>query len=180
MQLRFLYHLTYAQKPIHWRVDYIHKGARVMGNKCLAFDDVVNKRKCVICHAPLSRYNKTDTCFHHPEVKPTRKKVDPDPPATKDQGVEKLSNENLLSAVCGVCDISPDEIFSTSRKAPIALARQILMYLLHIDKKVSLPKIGTFLLRDHTTVLHGVQKISTSIEKDPVIKNLIEKIRTCY
>lgn len=29
---------------------------------------IKQKRKCVICSSPLSRYNRTNKCFHHTET----------------------------------------------------------------------------------------------------------------
>ncbi|MER3457749.1 MAG: chromosomal replication initiator protein DnaA, partial [Chloroflexota bacterium] len=66
-----------------------------------------------------------------------------------------------------------------SRNAEIALPRQIAMFLLREEIGISLPQIGEVLGgRDHTTVLHGCEKISDLIERDNNVRRDVMAIRT--
>ncbi len=57
------------------------------------------------------------------------------------------------------------EIFGDSRKKPIVMARQIAMYLTRELTEMSYPVIGKeFGGRDHTTVMHAVDKISKQMQ----------------
>ena len=64
---------------------------------------------------------------------------------------------------------------SKKRPKEIAYPRQIVMYLCRKLTDMSLPKIGEVLgKRDHTTVLHGYDKINKAVEKDIHLKNTID------
>lgn len=58
---------------------------------------------------------------------------------------------------CERHQISMAQLLSSARSAYIVRARQEVMYRAHHELGVSLPVIGHFLHRDHTTVLHGVR-----------------------
>lgn len=76
-------------------------------------------------------------------------------------------------------NIKIEDFNSKKRTRAIAYPRQIAMYLCRELTDLSLPKIGDeFGGRDHTTVIHAYEKISSDIEKDPEFKLKIEKIVT--
>ena len=53
------------------------------------------------------------------------------------------------------------------------------MYLLREDSQLPLKRIGLLLgHRDHATVIHGVQKITRSLNNDPQLLTQIAEIRT--
>lgn len=57
------------------------------------------------------------------------------------------------------CGYSVAALTGPSRSAPLAKARQELMWLLRQQERWSLPQIGRFLGgRDHTTIIHGVRQ----------------------
>ena len=52
------------------------------------------------------------------------------------------------------------------------------MYLMREDTKHSLPAIGAELGgRDHTTVLHGVRKITRELPEEPTLQLALDSIR---
>ncbi|WP_409227360.1 chromosomal replication initiator protein DnaA [Gudongella sp. SC589] len=74
-------------------------------------------------------------------------------------------------------DIRMDDFNSKKRTRAIAYPRQIAMYLTRELTDLSLPKIGDeFGGRDHTTVIHACEKISTDIESDYQLRNKINNI----
>jgi chromosomal replication initiator protein len=63
--------------------------------------------------------------------------------------------------------LSPEELTGPSRKQPLTRSRQIAMYLSREHTDLSLPKIGAaFGGRDHTTVIHAVEKVKSLIQTD--------------
>lgn len=75
-----------------------------------------------------------------------------------------------------------EDFKAKKRNKSIAFPRQIAMYLSRELTDFSLPKIGDeFGGRDHTTVIHANDKISSQIQADPAfaetIKDIIEKIK---
>ncbi len=74
-------------------------------------------------------------------------------------------------------NIKMEDFNSKKRTRAIAYPRQIAMYLTRELTDLSLPKIGDeFGGRDHTTVIHACDKISTEISQDNEIKEKIEYI----
>jgi chromosomal replication initiator protein len=67
---------------------------------------------------------------------------------------------------------------SSSRRKPIAYARQVAMYLAREETDASLAEIGEVLGgRDHSTILYGVEKISELVESDDNVRREIIAIR---
>jgi chromosomal replication initiator protein len=77
------------------------------------------------------------------------------------------SPERVLSAVAKHYGLDEEDLTGRSRRRQVSVPRQMCMYLIREVTDTSLPKIGELLGgRDHTTVLHGCEKISAQIESD--------------
>ncbi len=82
--------------------------------------------------------------------------------------------EDILKKVAETFSVDLAKILSSSRDANTALARQVAMYILRQELKLTLKDTAYTLRRkDHTTVLHAVNKISQLMEKDKELKNKI-------
>jgi chromosomal replication initiator protein len=86
------------------------------------------------------------------------------------------SPEKVLQIVAKLHSTTQSEIIGKSRDKNVSTARQIIMYLWHKNFGLSLPIIGKMLKRDHTTILHGTQKIQKEIQNDPQIAIKIKEI----
>ncbi len=76
-------------------------------------------------------------------------------------GAEDIPASVIISECASYFQIPRDELISASRSRPLVQARQVAMYLCREMTPLSLPKIGdAFGGRDHTTVMHGVSKIT--------------------
>lgn len=74
-------------------------------------------------------------------------------------------------------DIKMEDFNSKKRTRNISYPRQIAMYLCRELTDLSLPKIGEeFGGRDHTTVIHAYEKISTELETDSELKSKIDNL----
>jgi len=72
--------------------------------------------------------------------------------------------EAIIQGIAHYFNTSLQALTGPSRAKPIAEARHIAMYLLREDAHLSLKAIGHLLgNRDHSTVIHGWRKISTSL-----------------
>jgi len=70
-----------------------------------------------------------------------------------------------------------EELTAKKRTRNVSMPRQIAMYLARKKTDSSLPRIGAeFGGRDHTTVLHACEKISTDISNDPSFANIVREI----
>ena len=76
-------------------------------------------------------------------------------------------------------DLSVNDLRSKVRTKEVAYARQISMYLARQLTTMSLPKIGeSFGNRDHSTVIHACDKISSRIKEDNETKNVVNILLT--
>lgn len=96
--------------------------------------------------------------------------------------ISKNKMDQVQQIVSQNYNVSIEDLKSKKRVANIALARQISMYLCRIVLEESLPKIGIeFGGKNHTTVMHSVEKIKKEIAKNKnfemEIKKLIEQIK---
>src|SRR3990170_5462986 len=92
---------------------------------------------------------------------------------------EAISPENVALAVASHFKIPADDLVSASRKANIVLARQILIYLLRKDLGLPLVRIGVLVGgRDHSTIIHSVEKLGRQIETDRNLKDEVLRIRS--
>lgn len=86
--------------------------------------------------------------------------------------------ESIINITAEHFNITPADIISTKKSRNIAYPRQICMYLCRELTEDSLKDIGSQLgKRDHTTVLHGINKISDDLKKDPPLQNTIDVLK---
>lgn len=89
-----------------------------------------------------------------------------------------LSAVQILTAVAAFYNVNLDDIIGRDRSKDISTPRQMAMYLVREETDASLPEIGTLLGgRDHTTVMHGCEKISNLIETDESTRRQFLSIR---
>jgi chromosomal replication initiator protein len=88
-----------------------------------------------------------------------------------------LTPEKIISIVCDYFNISTNDITGKKKNKEIVEPRMISIYL--IDKYLSIPlkKIGeTFGGRDHTTIMHARDKISSDLKTNKKIQTLVNEI----
>jgi chromosomal replication initiator protein len=84
----------------------------------------------------------------------------------------------ILEAVSQYYGVPIQAITGKSRAKQIAEARHIAMYLLREDAELALKQVGLLLgHRDHSTVIHGVQKIAHALISDPRLSAQLNEIR---
>ncbi len=83
----------------------------------------------------------------------------------------------IIDEVCKFYNIDPDALRGQGRTKDISLARQIAMYQIRSMTNLSLKEIGKeFEGRDHTTVLHSIERVTKMVKEDPEIKEIIKDI----
>lgn len=86
----------------------------------------------------------------------------------------EISIQFIQEVVANFYNITSDDIRAKKRNQNIAYPRQIAMYLSRKLIDISLPKIGqSFGGRDHSTVIHACDKISSELEKDQNLNNVL-------
>lgn len=100
---------------------------------------------------------------------------------------ETISNHNftfknditrIQRVVAEYYNVTVEDLKSKKRVATIAFPRQIAIYLSRQLTDESFPRIGMeFGGRDHSTVIHSVDKIAKEVTENKQLKNIIEEIK---
>jgi len=89
-----------------------------------------------------------------------------------------IKPESVLDAVSKVLDVTTQTLLGRDRTKDVARSRQIAMYLLREEAKISFPQIGDVLGgRDHSTVMSAYEKIKEQIPSDRKLEQDITAIR---
>jgi chromosomal replication initiator protein len=90
----------------------------------------------------------------------------------------KANPVQVISAVSKYFSLGKRALLGVSRARPVARPRQILMYILRIELSLPLEEVGRLTGgRDHTTVMHAVNKITTLASEDVKIREDIRGIK---
>lgn len=94
------------------------------------------------------------------------------------QKKRKITEEDILNTVSIHFNVKVSEIKSKRRKKHIIFPRQITMYLLREILGMSYMEIGSkFGGKDHTTVMHSVNKIKKLIKDEEHIQEVVDNIK---
>ncbi|HST87862.1 MAG TPA: chromosomal replication initiator protein DnaA [Ktedonobacterales bacterium] len=97
---------------------------------------------------------------------------------SNDARARRVSIPEILEAVCEYYRISADDLCGKQRDKHIVVPRQVAMYLMRQETEASLLEIGQALGgRDHSTVLHGCEKIEREMNDNTPLRKEIGAIR---
>ena len=89
-----------------------------------------------------------------------------------------ISSDYIQEVVAKYFNIDKKDIISSKKSNDIAFPRQIAMYLCRTVAQMSFPKIGAdFGNRDHTTVMHAVNKIEKEVKEKTNTKLIVESVK---
>jgi chromosomal replication initiation ATPase DnaA len=89
----------------------------------------------------------------------------------------KLKVDDILHAVARHFHVSRNDLLSTRRGGKVTLPRHVAMYLARELTTKSYPDIGRRVGKDHTTVLHAVNRIESRLTHDGELADSIRRIR---
>ncbi len=90
----------------------------------------------------------------------------------------EITPELIIQIVADHFNITPADIISQKRNAEIVYPRQIVMYLSRSMTATPLQAIGKALgNRDHTTIIHGADKITKELAKNEATKNVVDILK---
>jgi len=90
----------------------------------------------------------------------------------------QITPELILEIVSEHFSVSVADLKSSKRNSNIAIPRQIAMYLCRLMTDTPLKSIGIILGgRDHSTVSHGIEKITEEIKSNDALNNTIDIIK---
>jgi len=89
-----------------------------------------------------------------------------------------VSPQAVLEAVSRYYQVPISELQGPRRNREVATPRQIAMYLMREETDCSLGQIGQHLGgRDHTTIMHGCEKITHLLKSNPDLRREVDDIR---
>lgn len=95
-----------------------------------------------------------------------------------------ITVERIINEVSRTLNVTPDDIRSSKRSAPVSQARQVAIYVVRDITGLPMKAIGEeFGTRDHSTIVYAIQKVESRMVKDlsfkgmvmDIIKNISEK-----
>ncbi len=90
----------------------------------------------------------------------------------------QLDQKKVLNGIIQYFNTKMSDLIGPRRQKELVLPRQIAMYLLYEECKLPMEKIGQILGgRDHTTVLHGIEKIKESASRDREVQRLLIEVK---
>ena len=101
-------------------------------------------------------------------------------PDTSTDGTQPaLSIPTIQQTVAREWGVTPEGLRSKTRTKTLTLPRQIAMFLARELLGTKLMEIGhAFGGRDHSTVIHSIEKITEATQSDPVFKTRVDKVRS--
>lgn len=143
-------------------IDYIasksHTNIREMGQ-------VLNK---VVFYASLIGKNKATMDEVYEALKDT-----------EEENQESVDVDKIIDAVCEFFKVSRDDLVGKKKSKDIVEPRQVCIYLINEMLTLPLKAIGAiFGGRDHTTVMHARDKITTGVKNNPHIRTLVNDVKS--
>ncbi|MBR3932546.1 MAG: chromosomal replication initiator protein DnaA [Clostridia bacterium] len=94
-----------------------------------------------------------------------------------DQKKKKITPSLIIETVEKFFNLKENDLKSKTKSKNIAFPRQIAMYIIKEYTELSLKQIGaSFGGLDHTTVLHGINKVRETKDNDPTVENIINDL----
>ncbi len=98
--------------------------------------------------------------------------------AEHERRTQRIRPNTVITKTAQYFSFKPTELMGSSRKAPLTAARHTAMYLLYNDLQLPYEQVGRlFGGRDHTTVIHAVEKIAEQLKTDPNMAKIIADIK---
>lgn len=89
-----------------------------------------------------------------------------------------LTHTQVISAICNYFHVASKELTGPKRQKGLVLPRHFAMYILSEELGMTVEKIGQILGgRDHTTVMHGRDKIRDLVVKDREIQRIFVEVK---
>ncbi|MFD2609439.1 chromosomal replication initiator protein DnaA [Deinococcus taklimakanensis] len=89
----------------------------------------------------------------------------------------KVEMMDVLKQVAAHFNMPPDVIRGSGRVREVVVPRQVAQYLIRDLTDHSLPEIGQFFGRDHSTVMHAISKVTEQLGKDSELTAAVELLR---
>ena len=88
-----------------------------------------------------------------------------------------ITVERIVNEVARTMNVTPEDIRSNKRSAPISQARQVAAYVVRNITGLPMKAIGEeFGTRDHSTIVYALQKVESRMTREPSFKGMVNDI----
>jgi chromosomal replication initiator protein len=95
----------------------------------------------------------------------------------EDTAPDAYGLSEIVDAAAQEFGVERESLLARDRRPNVAIARQVAMYLARELTEHSLPEIGRGIGgRNHTTVLHAVNRVSAALRTDPAVRNAVDNL----
>jgi len=95
----------------------------------------------------------------------------------KETQIKKISPHEIIKTVCSYYGLKQSVLKGEGRRENVVLPRQVVMYLFRKKLNLKYDEIAYILnKKDHTTILHGVDKISSLVLRDQNFKLEVDRM----
>ncbi len=92
----------------------------------------------------------------------------------KEEKLNSFHPDEIIKNVCHFYNVKPTQLKSSKRSASLVRPRQVAMFLLKKELGITYVEIGNLLGgRDHTTIMHGVDKIEGMLQKSLISEDIL-------
>lgn len=89
-----------------------------------------------------------------------------------------LEPKKVLETICQYFNLNQKDLLGAKRQKELVLPRHLAMFILSEDLNLTVEKIGLLLgKRDHTTVMHGRDKIKKLVNQDREVQRMLIEIK---
>ena len=86
---------------------------------------------------------------------------------------------DIMQVVCDFYNVTPADLCSPKRDAAIVMPRQVAIYLVREITNMTLNDISSeFGGRHHTSIMHAINKVKSSMQTDVTLKNIINDLKS--
>ena len=97
------------------------------------------------------------------------------------QPKKAVSVKDIIRTIADFYGVEEGSIYEKTRRKEVVKPRQVIMYILREDFRISFPAIGEKLGgRDHTTVIHSCEKIREDLRFDSILSGEVNQIRLMF
>jgi chromosomal replication initiator protein len=95
----------------------------------------------------------------------------------EDTAPDACGISEIVDAAAQEFGIERESLLARDRRPAVATARQVAMYVARELTEHSLPEIGRGIGgRNHTTVLHAINRIGAAVRSDPAVRNAVDNL----
>lgn len=92
----------------------------------------------------------------------------------KEEKINNFHPDEIINNVCSFYNVKSTQLKSSKRDAFLVRPRQVAMFLLKKELGLTYVEIGNLLGgRDHTTIMHGVGKIESLVDKSQISEDIL-------